>query len=337
MAEYTPGTTKTHAGEKITEDCVFFAPPPQEIGKVKTAQTTLRKNSPLPMLPLAVSYPLAIIGIGLGVTLLLRYMFGEDTAMESGSFYIAVGAVSLLIWKLNGPLSQFFHECTYVGEKGAARFTLTNQHKHIVKKEAVLFVEGGSLYHGSTLRFEKFFYRKTDFFFVWKNRDGKPLLKVKGDHANRSGSPANLSHPYYFGEAAKAAWNAYLRPRIFDALEKNKVITFKAEDMTIELRKDGLTFTEKSKWLALGLDDIHSITLGGGMIEFHHQKYVRSKLLSRIWSGKGAFRGRKIRLAYDSVSNVELFLAAIRVRYARWMVKKPQRISPRPQNLWVAL
>ncbi|MDD2465090.1 MAG: hypothetical protein PHI97_13920 [Desulfobulbus sp.] len=325
MAEYSPGTKKTHAGEKIANDCVFFAPPPQEIGQVATAQTTLRKNSPLPMLPLAVSYPLTIIGLALGVSLVLRYLLHGNVAINSMSFVIAVGVVALLIWKINGPLSQFFHECTYVGEKGAVRFTLTNQHKHIVKQEMLLFTQADSLYHGSTLRFEKFFYRKTDFFFVWKDQDEKVLLKIAGDYVNRSGRPKNLDHPYYFGEAAMAAWNAYLRPRIFNALEKNQVISFKAEDMIIALSKDVLMFSETSKRLVLGWGDIHSITLGGGMLEFHHQQYMRSMLFPRLWSGKGAFRGRKIRLAYDSISNVELFLAAIRDRYASWMVKKTKR------------
>ncbi len=327
MVEYKPGTTKTHAGQKIAEDCVFFAPPPKKIGRVKTAHTSLLKHSPLPLLPLCVSYPLCVFGLGLGISLLLCSVFDTEIAIDRWPLYGAAGLLSFLIWKLNGPLSQFYHDCTYVGDKGVARFLLTNQRKQIVTKKVLLFDEARYLYHKSTLQLVNHMYRKTVFSFTWTDQHKSVLLQIDGDHGNKSDNPEDLSHPYYFGQAAEVAWNDYLRPRVLNALKKNQVISFKAGDMTIDLSREELHFSEKSKRLELGLGEIHSITCGSGLIEMHHSKYMQSRLLPKLWSGKGFFRGRAIRLPYASLSNADLFLSAVKVLYADRVMKNSKDAS----------
>jgi hypothetical protein len=131
-----------HSGQRRPAEVEFFAEPPAEIGKVKSAESTLRPGRE--SMPLAMRL---LIGIAVGGAIALGgYYLGRSTDQFEREFYQRVGymlgAAGLGITLL---VTRFKVVCSFVGENGVASFTLKGRRDGSPKVQLLLFAQAEEL------------------------------------------------------------------------------------------------------------------------------------------------------------------------------------------------
>lgn len=308
LAEYKPATTKTHAGREIAETSVFFAPPPKEIGRIKTAHTTLSRNEKPALFPPLVSSIFSFFLCGFVISLLAHLLLDLPLGLRQGSLYGFAAFFSALLWLLARRyyLGIPCHRCTYVGEEGVAELLLLNHRKGIVKQKMLKFSDAESLfYHGSRCYAND--YRYTRFKYGWKNLSGKRLFQICGAYHAVQGAPKDLDSRYYFGLAADNAWSDYRLPALVKSLKKKGgVVTFKAGSVNIDLSRDGLHATTWGRRILC--DEISSVVFEGGNVTLHNLKYRGMGCWARFLAGAWLKRDVKITVPYTALPNGKIFM-----------------------------
>src|SRR6266403_1938645 len=131
-----------HSGQRRLAEVEFFAEPPTEIGKVKSAESTLRPGRH-PM-PFAVRLLIGVI-VG-GAIVFSGYRLGRGAGqVDRETFQILgylFGTAALGITLL---VTRFKVVCSFVGEEGIASFTLKGQRDTKSKVQLLLFAQAEEL------------------------------------------------------------------------------------------------------------------------------------------------------------------------------------------------
>ena len=191
-ASSPPPVVTEHDGNRLPPDIDWFAPPPAEIGELRSAHTTLKQNQQ-PWSTL--SRVLLAGGIGLGITLVadltVKYFQnpgGAETVRIIGAIVGICGA--LIAWFA----TRFKHHVSYVGKSGLARSTIVGRRENPPKDELFQFASAAELRTGETRHYHNGVYTGTHYHFQWTDAQGKLQFKLAGQYSSAKSTP-KTKHP----------------------------------------------------------------------------------------------------------------------------------------------
>src|SRR4051794_39269516 len=129
-----PDDLPMHSDEHQPRRSDFFADPPEEIGEITSATTTLMLDKE----PMSAPVRGAVIAIAAGGGGLVGLVIGLVVGNLFFAVLIPLGLAvigGLIAWYYTG----FSHTCSYVGREGVARFTCSGSRDHISKEEVFEF------------------------------------------------------------------------------------------------------------------------------------------------------------------------------------------------------
>ncbi|QUY43755.1 hypothetical protein [Acaryochloris marina] len=281
-----------HVGSQIIPDMEFFAPPPPEIGEIISADSSLSRSKQANQ----------------GQERLKNCMLWASGGAVGGCIFAFVTELPVLICALISTVifigigiltTQYFYQCSYVGELGIALHSLKGKRSGQPKTEIFLFKDGKNLFTQQTRNYYNGVYTGTTFNYWWTRLSG-PEFRLKGSYRSQKGNPPadNLCH---FAQAAEGRWSTHLLPVINEQLNQLGYIEFPI-GKTLRVVRIGpgfMEFEEKSGTHKVEVADMKDIQLGGGVFQFKHKD-------STWWSGKG-----KYSFGYAAIPNARLFLICL--------------------------
>ena len=285
-----------HSGQPRLAEVEFFAEPPVQIGRVLSAESTLRPGRQ--PIPLGVRL---LIGLVLaGVILYFTRSVGRGAVPAEREVYQALGlAVAVGALGITLLLTRFKAKCTFVAEDGIACFTLKRRREAQPKAQVLLFGDAHELRARQTRHYINGVYTGTAYDYTWTDRAGKRLWRSQGSYRQRK-KGLRPGEPFRFIQAAEIAWSVHYLARAQQVLRSEGAIPFPVDKRRVVRVGPGfLEFRFGGEPVRLERNDIASVSLGGGTFQFKHKDAKWYSL-----SGKYSFQ-------YGNMANGRVFLLAL--------------------------
>ncbi len=287
ITAWLPGAeVRHHNGDPLPSGLVLFAPPPAEIGRVRTAHSTLQAGK-RPWTTLS----RLLFGAGLGSTV----------AVVLG-FFDVVGPVQLLVGLavLVGTwlLTRFRYRVSYVGAEGLARLTCAGRPDRIVKVEQFRFADAEDLRSSQTRHYHNGIYTNTRYHFAWTDAAGQRVFKLAGSYRGEK-VPPKPKDSFHFAESAEVAWTAHRWERFRAERPPDGIIRFRLTGPDwLGLQPGALHFGRKA-----GVQTWTAAEFGGLEVVDGVLKIKRVDAQEGWFSAKGV---EKVPIA--SLANTQVFL-----------------------------
>lgn len=224
-----PPAVTEHTGEPLSPQFDFFASPPDEIGEIRSAYSSLKKGEQFNTLRARLRGVAVVAAFGVAVAIGLELAAHVLTSLAQEThlpraFWAAVpgAAFGMLLWRLTRSRGL----CNYVGSTGCAEIVGSASGDKLIKRRIVQFQDAEGLVASVSRHFQRTEYTYTEYSFRWYPRDGGgPCFEITGSHAANLESPPPANY-YHFGRAAESAWCEYLAPRLDAELAQNGHIRF---------------------------------------------------------------------------------------------------------------
>jgi hypothetical protein len=292
-----------HSGKPQRFTADFFVQPPVEIGQILSAESTLKYG--------AREMPLwARAGIALAVA----------AAIMTGGYFLSRGAVRTVKTDLNNLgivfailslpvswyLTRFRRSCSYVGNAGVARFTLSGRRTKTPVGEVLLFSKATELRVAQTRHSVNGMYSHTSYNYFWSDASGL-LFRCTGKHKGNKGAPKQ-GDPWHFARAAEIAWSDHLLGSLQARLAAEGSIPFRVDNNRwVRVGPGFLEFHFGETPVRVTREEIAGVSLGSGEFSFKHKD-------AKWYSSAGKFKFK-----YGTMANAQLFLVALdRLMGYRW-------------------
>ena len=276
-----------HTGSPIKENVVFFAAPPPEIGKVRSADSTLTHppKSSLGKITLLVS------GIGLFTAIVMGVRLWSCWPFP----IVLVITLAVLAWIA----SAISYRCSFVGERGLAIAAIKQLRRSAPKEDNLLFEDAIALYASQTSTYVNGRYTGTNHKYRW-TRQGQPDFVIEGGH-DKKGALAS-GHPLYAAQASESAWTQHLLPIVNEEFKTLGHVDFpmSGKIQMIRIEQDALEFSLKNGQTYTALaNDIDNLSLSSGFFQLKHKD-------ASWWSGKG-----QCSFGINAIPNSKLFILCL--------------------------
>jgi hypothetical protein len=265
--QWAPAVTD-HMGVPLPDDRDFFAAPPQEIGKVLSAWSTLGTQKQPMHAGWRAFWMVVVAGLGAAVGLWLvkvADLWGTAWAVFWPVFLAAAGAA--IVWVSSG----FGHTCTFVGTEGIAEFTCRGSRGRLWRAKILVFNEATELRTSLVSRYVNGGYQGTNYGFHWTNATGAKRFSFSGTFRNDKGLPKS-TNPYHFGLAAQLAWSWSLARDVEQQLRDRGSVLFRMTgDDYVRLGDGWIEFrlnSAKQRWSRAELAEAN---LNNGCLQLKHR------------------------------------------------------------------
>jgi hypothetical protein len=312
MRTKTPSEWVDHTGDPLSKRLNFFVDPPEEIGTIQSAMSSLPKGKEPWSAAFRFNVALAVTLIGMALGIVLDIVAGVESWVWR---CVWVGVGTLLGLLIGTAIENFKHWVTYVGDEGIARFIHTGNPAKI-KAEVLPFADAADI-RVSRTHYENIIDKQagrqtgyTTYYFEWLNDKGKSLMTVSyRDHGMGEKKFRPEANFYHFGNAAEKAWTAYKLAEARRQLKAGETLRFRRFPLLlgdwVELGKDTLSFgsgkKKKDEWLSDELAEVE-VDRKKGVIRFRHIQAKKGWL-----SSKGIYE-----VPFGDLANAELFLKLLR-------------------------
>jgi hypothetical protein len=280
---------RTHQGQPVEEDRIFFERAPGEIGNISTADTTLRQGQ----LKFCVQRSAILLGLSTIPLLMgsgILIVKGDGTDPSAWLVVGLIGIISLIV----GVFSLQYHECSYVGDKGIALYGL-NVPKFMLKAMPhgiFLFEKARSLYVSSTRTYVNGVYSGTTATFIWKDKAGKNVFHLNSNYFSWKEKP-NRDRTIHFARSAERAWTERVYPMHLAEREKLGQTGFPlVNGGGVFVGEDSLTLRTGGKDTVVSRAELSGFSVGGGFLNFH-----------RPTDKSGLFGAGPLSVPYGSIGN----------------------------------
>jgi hypothetical protein len=294
-----PTEITDHTGQPLPADRVFVAAPPDEIGPLLSAWSTVRKDQFIwPIWMRAFRCVLLALGLiaamELAIAVAMLIGASESATLLARGVGLAMGTSMGLVAAFH---TRWKEHCTYVGRDGIAEFMYSGGE---VSGRILKFSEAFEL---RTREFRQPIHRmflKTDFSCTWCTSGGRVLYKLSGYHHSRKAAAGES--PRHYAAAAENAWTAHLMTRLLRELRDSDQIRFTIDSKVaigikpgaLEIIVRGITETISSDQLAtVALDNTvvrirakDARVLGTrGKYDFHYDQLPNAAALLKLIDG----------------------------------------------------
>ena len=285
-----PPEVNQHNGEPLPPEMVYFAPPPEEIGPVQTAYSTMKVGQ----------RPKALVSrLLLGGAIGSAIAVGLSFAAADPVWQVVAGLVAFgLCWALTG----YKKVVTYVGQEGLARLTTKGRPDRLAKSEVFRFDEAANLRTSQTRQYVNGVYSGTSYHFTWTDAANKRKFRLSGSYRGEK-QPPKAKDPYHFALAAETAWSVHLFESLRPELEAKGCFHFPLTGQDwIEVGPGYFEFSRKGnreRWEAAEIGDV---SISDGVFK-----------LKRVDAKEGWFSKTGVfQFPYQQMANARLFLIALR-------------------------
>jgi hypothetical protein len=283
-----------HGGGPLPGDSDFFADPPEAIGPVLSAHTTLTARKQ----PWRSGGRLILAGI-VGLAGLLVGAVIVVLATPRGDFWQILWPTvgSLLGVGIAYGVTRFSHVCTYVGRDGVAKFTCSGSRDRVKDAGTFLFRDALELRTGQTVRYVNGVYQGTDYSFTWTDVGGRPRHVIGGTFRNQKGPPVTTDL-YHYGRAAEMAWTAYLLTQVKRQMALAGSVAFNLKNgHTLRVAPGKLILQMGGEPVEWNAEEIGGVLLDKGVV-----KVKRADAQEGWFSATGV-----VKFPFDSLANARLF------------------------------
>jgi hypothetical protein len=285
---------KNHGGDPIPDDADFFVDPPQEIGPLLSAYSTLRQGKAPWPLWLRWMLGLFLFGVGAAIGLVIDILNGVHNPIWLVFWPLAFGVVGAAIALL---ASGFTHTCTYVGRDGVARYVCSGRRDNVGTREVFRFRDATELRTSQTMHYRNGIYQNTTYTFTWTDVGGRQRYQVGGSHTKKDGNPPTTDF-YHFARAAEFAWTMYLIDDAHRQIELSGDVKFHVgKNQWIRVGPGQLTFAlggTEDKW---GAEEVGAATVDQGVV-----KIKRTDAKEGWFSSSGV-----LKFSFENLANAQLF------------------------------
>ncbi len=287
-----PEDVKDHAGVAIPPSADFFCDPPEEIGEVLSAFTTMKKTDQ----PTSLAVRLVIAFFAGAVGLVLGILIAINITTPFWQVFWTVGLTGLGLG-ITLLMTGFSHTCTYVGREGVAKFQCSGNRENI-KSEMFRFADGAEVRTSQTRHYYNGAYTGTEYRYTWTDVAGRSRYTINGRYRAENGNPPHKD-PYHYALAAEMAWTFYLLNQIQPQLQTSGSIFFGLGGRDwVRLAEQKMILFYKGETVECEADEIAHVSIEQGMFE------VRRKDAKKGWfSSTGIFK-----FPYGNLANAQLFL-----------------------------
>lgn len=293
---------RDHTGAPLGLDSpdspVFFAPPPPEIGAVRTAHSGVSSRGSVMAKPMARK----VVGLFTLLGALPGGLVGAAVVPSGGGgawwgallgAIVGGGLLGGLLYRREGRK----RDCTFTGTLGIARFPFPRSSRPNLLRFADA-VELQTAFLGRNMG--------TNFDFRWKDARGKTIYRLEGGYYGnaRDGDPDSV---YHFAVAAERAWNAYKLPEFRAQIERQGSARFclsrvlgKAQYASVG--RGFFEFDYANRRVRLTPSEIESMSIHQGILVIRRIGARDRAIVSR--SGEDGI----YYLSYGAFANVGLFL-----------------------------
>ncbi|MEO1590634.1 MAG: hypothetical protein AAFU71_04995 [Cyanobacteria bacterium J06632_22] len=292
----SPGL-KNHAGVPLTDDRLFFIAPPEAIGPVISASTSLLVQPKKKSLKDRLLGPVVggiAIGFFVGIVLLALSAAPPISLGVGGVAAIAFGG-----WCYYDD-GIFRAECSYLGEQGIAQYALKGSPTATPTAKVMQFEDAAQLRTQQTRVYKNGAYQRTNYRFSWQQR-GQSEYVINGSYHNEKGLPEPW-HVFHLGAAAEIIWTQRLLKFANQDLAEKGYVEFPVgkEVQSVKVGSNFLEFvTPAGESQRATVADMKQVQLNAGQFRFVHRD-------AKWWSGKG-----KYGFTYGSMPNARLFLMCL--------------------------
>lgn len=292
-----PDGLMTHADMPIAADMDFFISPPEEVGEVLSAFSTLsRKKEPMGATTRLIIGMVVAFVCWLGLWLIISM----SNPLDGGMGHVVGGIVGLIGFAITYAFTGFKHTCTFVGKKGIARYTIKGSREADPTEELLEFDQATDLFTGQTRHYTNGVYSGTHYNFRWDGGDGRKLLNLNGTFHSEAGNP-KPTDPFHFAQSGEIAWSIYLLDQLQSELEKHESVEFKVNRS--DAVRVGIGFMEfcfGGKEQRVEGEDLKHISIAGGTFSF------KTADAGGWFSSKGKFS-----FSYANMANARCFLLVL--------------------------
>jgi hypothetical protein len=283
-----------HGGESLPANADFFAAPPEEIGPLGSAYTTLRQGKqPMPLgMRLVAGGGAGLLGLVVG--LVINQLFSVRSDFWQAAWPLGGGmlGVALVVWR-----TAFRHSCSYVGQEGVARFTCSGNRDNITEAEVFRFRDAAELRTSQTLHYTNSVYQNTSYNYRWTDVGGRLRYEISGSHNSEAGTPPSTD-PYQFARAAEIAWTVYMFEQVYRQLELSGTVAFNLKGgRWIRLGPGVVIFGLSGEPEECPVDELDEASVKKGMV------CIKRRDAREGWfSSSGVYR-----FSFDELANAQLF------------------------------
>jgi hypothetical protein len=286
------GEIRNHGGGTIHPRDDFFVSPPEEIGEVTSAYTSLRKDVN-PMSPGARLTSAIIAGVvGLAIGLAIAFSIKNKALQVILPLGLATIGLLIVIFA-----TGFRHSSTYVGKEGVARYKVSGNRDNITE-EVFTFKDAAELRTTQTRHYTNNVYQGTNYNFTWTDLGGRVRFVITGTHRSEQGTPP-AKDAYHFATAAERAWTFYLLDQVMTQLKMSGTVFFGLGGKNwVKLSERHITLHFNGETTECDADEMAEVRIDQGQVQ------VRRKDAREGWfSSTGVFK-----FPYGSLANAHLFL-----------------------------
>ena len=287
------GVTR-HSGDPVVADADFFAAPPEEIGEVISAESTLASGRR----PWKTASRVALSGlVAWAIAMGAGFFLEQANPADLGFARFLEGLIGLIVFPLIWIATRFHHSCSYVGKLGLARFRCQGDRSRIRSPEVFLFEDAAELRTSQTRHYHNGVYTGTHYSFAWTGPDGAKVFKLSGMYRGEK-APPKAKDPFHFADMAEGVWSAFLLDRSISELESSGSIRFNLSGRDwLAVGPGFLDISRKGATERLTLDDIGGVAIEQGVV-----KVRRADAKEGWFSSTGVYK-----FPYDSMANCRLF------------------------------
>ncbi len=287
-----------HDGGSLSDDMDFFHPPPDEIGDVQTAFSTLRKTQKPRSLRMQMIFVMmsAVGGVVLG------FVLNFLVSVENPFLFFLFPVMGLSVGGFAGwGLSGFSHRVTYVGERGIAQISCTGAREKFHTDHMLLFQEAENLRTRVYAHYTNNVYARTDYRFVWTDAQSRVVLRIAGAHHSEENEPPPESS-YHYACSAENSWTVFVMENAKTHLRAADCIRFLLRSGGfVGVGTDHMMISIGGKTERIESSDIKSIDIYGGTFQVRTAEAHES-----LFRRKGIYE-----FDYADLANVKLFLITL--------------------------
>ncbi|MCY2962422.1 MAG: hypothetical protein NT069_02015 [Planctomycetota bacterium] len=301
LRQWVPGDdVVAHNGDPLPEDLDFFADPPEEIGEVYTAWSTLTDGKAPWGVMLRLIFAAMLGGASFLALFLLFHFVFDWSPLVSGLGAVIGSAVAGVVTII---ATGFRGACTYVGEAGIARLVFKGERTDVETELLFLFEEAAELRTSQTVNYTNGVYTGTNYNFVWSSANQKKIATLQGSYHSENGTPA-AKDPFCFAQAAENAWSQQYLDHAKAELEKSGAISFALTGKDkVRVGPGFIELIQGGKKDRLDADDVQEVSLHDGQFTVKRVG-AKSGFLGIGKSGIFTFN-------YAQMANARVFLMAI--------------------------
>lgn len=278
---FNPSVT-LHSGTAVPENITFKSSPPDAIGTLQSVQLVACSNRSFRSLLDWLTLPLFVGPIILFGGMAIWWM-NVSTAGSIG--FVGVALIVLIIMRWRSPIAIE----TFVGDRGVASLLHYVRGGHEETATTVLaFQDATELRYAIRDFYSNLSYNGSNFVFRWFNGNGQLIFSTYGAFY-RSDVGISEENNYYFGIAARNAWNRSLTTRLADEVKSTGQCRFRIFDTDQIAIGDGyLECVFGGRATKLLPVDVASLSIVDGalQIETHAKKWYRHGRTGRINCGQ---------------------------------------------------